>query len=158
MIVIAHRGLIEGPNPTIENRPDTIESALSIGVHVEVDAWCIDGYWLLGHDGPEHLVSAAFLERPEVWVHCKNIEALTQATPDMHVFWHQDDDYTLTSKGMIWTYPGKPYEETKSIVVLPEREWKDYNAMTETLAKQNLYAVCTDYALSMLRAIEWAKS
>jgi hypothetical protein len=25
-----------------------------------------------------------------------------------HYFWHQEDDYTITSKGFIWVYPGKP--------------------------------------------------
>ena len=24
-----------------------------------------------------------------------------------HYFWHQEDDYTITSKGIIWAYPGK---------------------------------------------------
>ena len=37
-----------------------------------------------------------------------------------HYFWHQEDDYTITSKGYIWTYPGKKILP-KSICVLPER-------------------------------------
>ena len=26
---------------------------------------------------------------------------------EINCFWHQSDDYTLTSKGYIWTYPNK---------------------------------------------------
>jgi hypothetical protein len=37
-----------------------------------------------------------------------------------HYFWHQEDDYTITSKGFIWTYPGKKLF-LKSICVLPEK-------------------------------------
>ena len=39
---------------------------------------------------------------------------------DIHCFWHQEDDVTLTSKGFMWTYPGKPLTD-KSICVLPEK-------------------------------------
>jgi hypothetical protein len=27
---------------------------------------------------------------------------------NIHCFWHQKDDFTITSQGFIWTYPGKP--------------------------------------------------
>ena len=38
---------------------------------------------------------------------------------NIHCFWHQEDDVTLTSKGYIWTYSGKELTEN-SIAVLPE--------------------------------------
>ena len=38
---------------------------------------------------------------------------------DVHCFWHQEDDVTLTSKGYLWTYPNKQLTP-KSIAVLPE--------------------------------------
>ena len=54
-------------------------------------------------------------------------------------FWHQDDDYTLTSQGLIWTYPGKK-TTSNSIVVMPERFdknlEKEYNGV---------YGICSDY-------------
>jgi hypothetical protein len=28
--------------------------------------------------------------------------------PELKFFWHQSDDFTLTSNGYLWTYPGKP--------------------------------------------------
>ena len=27
---------------------------------------------------------------------------------NFNYFWHQEDDYTLTSEGYVWVYPGKP--------------------------------------------------
>ena len=29
------------------------------------------------------------------------------ADKSLNYFWHQTDDFTLTSHGYIWTYPGK---------------------------------------------------
>ena len=42
---------------------------------------------------------------------------------DIHCFWHQEDDVTLTSRGFIWTYPGKPLT-SKSICVKPEKNFE----------------------------------
>ena len=39
-------------------------------------------------------------------------------------FWHQQDDFTLTNRGYIWTYPGKCITPM-SIMVMPE--WKINN-------------------------------
>ena len=54
-----------------------------------------------------------------------------------HHFWHQEDDYTITSKGFIWTYPGKSLL-TSSICVLPEKS---------TYKKFECYGICSDYIL-----------
>ena len=53
MILIAHRGNIDGPSE-MENHPDHIQKALDAGFHVEVDAWVIDGEIFLGHDEPQY--------------------------------------------------------------------------------------------------------
>ena len=37
MKIIAHRGLMVGPDPEAENQPDTLDEALSYGLDVEVD-------------------------------------------------------------------------------------------------------------------------
>ena len=62
-----------------------------------------------------------FLKNSRFWCHAKNINALSELERiNCHYFWHQEDDFTLTSKGIIWTYPGK-YLTNKSICVLPEK-------------------------------------
>jgi len=113
---IAHRALFDGPDPARENHPDQILAALAAGWDCEIDVWWDDKHWYLGHDVPEHQVTKNFLYRPGLWMHCKNLEALTRVATlrtveKAHFFWHNTDDYTLTSHGFIWTYPGKELTE-----------------------------------------------
>lgn len=143
MKLIAHRGNLSGPNPEYENRPEYVEEALDRGFDVEIDLWWCpnEGAAYLGHDEPQYKISPRFLNRPGLWIHCKNMAALEyckrREMPNPY-FWHQEDDVTLTSDGFFWTYPGKtltPY----SIAVMPE-----------TAAFKNVeiaYGVCTDYVL-----------
>lgn len=143
MLRIAHRGNLKGPSES-ENNPTHLVAAISLGFDVEVDVWMNEGGVFLGHDKPEHLVDETFLEdiKNEAWFHCKNIEALgyfVNHMPDARFFWHQEDDFTLTSNGYIWTYPGKTVTN-KSIVVLQYKT--DVNIFKEA------YAVCTDYWLN----------
>jgi hypothetical protein len=51
------------------------------------------------------------------------------------------DDYTITSKGYFWTYPGKKISKN-SIIVLPENIDQ---LELEYMIKQSPYAICTDW-------------
>lgn len=139
MLKIAHRGNIDGPNPDRENHPEYLTSAIQAGYDVEVDVWRINDQLLLGHDAPQYPVSVEFLKTPGFWCHAKNLDALVLMLqhPDIHCFWHQNDDFTLTSRGYIWTYPNKPLTP-QSICVLPER----YEDTTEV---QKARGVCSDF-------------
>jgi hypothetical protein len=121
MLKIAHRGNTRGPSPR-ENHPLYIEEAIYAGFDVEVDIRLIDNQLWLGHDNPQYLTSKTFLDRYKnsLWIHCKNLEALeyfVNLKENYKYFWHEEDSYTLTSNGLIWTYPGKPITD-KSIIVL----------------------------------------
>lgn len=139
MIYIAHRGNTHGIKKDRENHPDYIMDALKMDFDCEIDVWHVDGTWKLGHDEPQYDVSLDFLFTPNLWIHCKNIDALTSLVHHsaLNVFWHQQDDYTLTSKGYVWCYPGKTVNEpTKTICVKPEihdTDWKEFGG------------VCSDY-------------
>ena len=61
MRLIAHRGLMYGPNKEIENHPDTIEEAWANDFDCEIDIWRCDGKWFLGHDFPQYEVPNYFL-------------------------------------------------------------------------------------------------
>jgi hypothetical protein len=141
MIKIAHRGNITGPNPDFENDPVNLGAAISRGYDVEVDIWMNESGIFLGHDAPTHKVDESFLEdiKNEAWFHCKNIEALgyfSNHMPDAKYFWHEEDKYTLTSNGYIWTYPGNTLTN-KSIVVIKEE--------MDLSIFDGVYGVCTDY-------------
>ena len=139
MILISHRGNINGKNEERENAPDYIDEAIDKGYDVEIDVWMEDGFLYLGHDNPQYRILQHWLEErvEKLWIHCKNFEAMRWFTliGGFNHFWHQEDDFTLTSKGIIWTYTGK--ETTpKSICVLPENS---NNEVGECLG------VCSDY-------------
>ncbi len=78
MILISHRGNINGKNTEKENHPDYIDDAIKLGYDVEIDIWVIDGNFYLGHDGPQYNISLDWLSDriDRLWIHCKNIEAI----------------------------------------------------------------------------------
>lgn len=130
MILIAHRGNTTGRNAEKENDPDQIELVISQGYEVEVDVRLIKGQMYLGHDGPERPITASWLDsiKERAWIHCKNLGALSHLNgSDFNYFWHDTDDYTITSKGHIWVYPGKPFNE-QCVVVMPEA-WSEGEAL-----------------------------
>lgn len=138
MKLIAHRGNLEGPNPDKENHPDYITTALKAGHDVEVDVWYQNNKWYLGHDNPKYQVKYDFLAERKFWLHAKNGDAFHILLQDftLNVFWHTDEDWVLTSKRYIWTYPVK-HLYPESICVMPERGWVgDFT---------KCHAVCTDF-------------
>tara|TARA_Y100000592_G_scaffold100941_1_gene183920 strand:- start:2286 stop:2714 length:429 start_codon:yes stop_codon:yes gene_type:complete len=120
MILISHRGNINGKQPGLENMPEYIDSAIELGYHVEVDVWYKNNEFWLGHDNPKYKINIKYLINNKFWCHAKNLEAINEMKKyNIHYFWHQTDDITLTSKNYIWAYPGKQPIKN-SIAVLPE--------------------------------------
>lgn len=144
MILIAHRANIHGPNPELENSPDYILKALSQGYYVEIDVWYHNDKLWLGHDKPDYLTDINFLKKDRMICHCKNIEALPILLKNnIHCFFHDIDDATLTSQGKIWLYPGKNAYSDLDIIVMPERT--NYGLDFKWLTNLNAYGVCSDY-------------
>ena len=136
MIFISHRGNILGPIPKKENHPDYILNALK-KYYVEVDVWLLNNKLYLGHDEPLYDIYDDILYNDKVLFHAKNYDAVVKLSHlNLHYYWHQEDDYTLTSQGLIWVYPGKKYCEN-SIVVMPELFTSDL--------KLNCKGICSDY-------------
>jgi len=120
MYFISHRGNIDGIIKENENKPEYINKALESGFEVEVDVRFEDNKFFLGHDYNQFEIDKKFLLNKKLWCHAKTGEALIELQKiKAHYFWHQNDDYTITSKGFIWTYPGKKLLP-QSICVLPE--------------------------------------
>ena len=141
MILISHRGNINVQNNQKENVPSYIDLALNKNYDVEVDVHCIENNVYLGHDLPQYHVTYNWLyeRRNKLWVHCKNINAVTELqNKDLHYFWHENDTLTLTSRGIIWAYPGnQPIKN--SIAVLPELNNDNIN---------KCLGICSDYILN----------
>lgn len=148
MILIAHRGLINGPNAGLENTEFAASVCLTEGFDVELDVWFIDQNWYLGHDAPTNITTFEFIKQPRLWIHCKNIEACnmlrawTNELPYLNFFWHENDERTLTSQGYWWTYPNRELGYA-SIAVMPERH---INLENLDLCKTwNCAGICSDY-------------
>ena len=136
MIYISHRGNFQGKSEKDENRPEYIMKAVDKGFDVEIDVWFENNNFYLGHDQPTFKVDKDFLCKKELWCHAKNTQALYEMSKiNCHYFWPQEDDYTITSKGILWVYPGKILTKN-SICVLPElSNYKEYNCL----------GICSDF-------------
>lgn len=160
MIYIAHRGNTNGPNKELENSPNYIDTAIENGFNVEVDVWYKDKdaeLWL-GHDEPQYKISLQFLlDRFNVlWIHCKHIYALEYLIQfnKLHIFWHEQDVATLTSKKYIWMYPGATYyPQGRSINVMPEWEFTNISEVKHNIliTSPTYIGICSDY-VNVLRS------
>jgi hypothetical protein len=145
MKYIAHRGNLLGPNTKLENLPPYIDDAINKSFDVEIDLWLKHNMLFLGHDEPMYMVTEHWLRTriSKLWIHCKNYLALEYCVSelnDANYFFHNVDDYTLTSKGYVWIYPNKPNIKN-GICVLPEWSCDINNFIIE----QPLVGVCSDY-------------
>ncbi len=143
LIFIAHRANIYGKTD-VENTPKQIDYCINNGFDVEIDLWSIDQNLFLGHDYPEHKIDFQFLEdrNKKLWIHCKNESTLfLLQNHDMNYFWHENDDFTLTSKKFIWTYPNKQNILANNQIIL------DFNSITKKQIEYysgRIYGICSD--------------
>ena len=155
MRLIAHRGNVNGPNPLRENSLDYIDQAIDLGYDVEIDIRhnSDEQKLYLGHDYTQYEVSILWLVRrkDKLWIHCKDLNSLklfSNNLVEFNYFWHQNDDFTLTSGGYIWTYPGKPHT-SKSVVVMPETsdglKFYENEKLIDSNDYSPFYAICSDY-------------
>jgi len=150
MKLIAHRGNLYGENPARENTPKYIEEAIELGFDVEIDIRATrdtDSNWMsykyiLGHDQGDTEVSYEWLLQyaDKLWVHCKDLGSLhaLHGSP-LNYFWHQEDDFTLTSQNIIWTYPLKKVTDKSVIVCFTEEEARNY------IYNYPLFGICCDW-------------
>jgi hypothetical protein len=138
--LIAHRGNVTGISKN-ENSVNHIKEALNAGYDAEVDLRYINGEWWLGHDEPQYKIDSPFnlFDNSRIWWHCKNFAALEKLQgSNLNYFWHQEDDHTLTSKGFIWTYPGKEIG-INNVIVMPESVMS-----LDEIKKLKCFAICSD--------------
>jgi hypothetical protein len=138
---ICHRANLWGPDKNRENKTNAILDCIKLGYDVEIDILFHRNKIYLGHDKKEEIIDINFLlqNRNKLWIHCKDLKTLDilQDT-DLNYFWHQTDDYTLTSKKIIWAYPNKKITENCVIVCQTLQETKNY-------MKLNPFKICTDW-------------
>ena len=142
MIIISHRGNIDGQQSNLENSPFYIIDAIENKFDVEIDLWLENNNLFLGHDDPRYQIDVDFLyqNHNKLWIHCKNHDALSFChNKKFNHFWHESDSYTLTSMGYIWAHPNaNDFKQT--IIAMPEK----IDNFLEI--KKNYIGICSDYA------------
>lgn len=139
MKLISHRGNTIGPVISEENKPKYIVEAIQKGFDVEIDVWLKNQTLYLGHDEPQYCISDSFLKEHDnfLWCHAKNHLALNFLIENnFHCFWHQEDLYTVTSKGYIWCYPNSELTGARSICLFPDVTNQNY---------EKAFGVCSDW-------------
>ena len=124
MILISHRGNIDGARTEMENKPSYILQALQYGFDCEVDVWFKDGKFHLGHDKPQYEFPFELIKKyhNKLWLHCKDKHSLSKLNDmdsdgtKLNYFGHNVDQGVLTSKGYIWSVEN--YDN--GILVMPE--------------------------------------
>lgn len=149
MILISHRGNLEGSNPSKENHPQYIEEAIFRGYNVEIDIWYLNQELWLGHDEPQYLISLSWILSYSslLWIHCKNMGALSYFniynSKDFNYFSHDNDMGVLTSLNYIWST--NLYDN--GILVMPE----NYNKKPT----EGTIGVCSDYIKNYQNYLPW---
>lgn len=140
--IIAHRANITGASKDCENRIASIINCIKIGFDVEIDVRMYSNSLYLGHDEPQEKLDIEFLKlnAKHLWIHCKCIDSLQSILDheELNCFYHDVDNFTLTSHNFIWTYPYKPVTSKSIIVATTLEESKKY-------LDSSVYGICTDF-------------
>jgi hypothetical protein len=158
MIIISHRGNLDGPSPA-ENSPEQISLAIKRGFFVEVDAWRIGKECYTGHDAPTYpLVNVG---KRIVW-HAKNLEAAMMFEPfKQKWFSHNVDAFAVVNnwntkkKKVLWGFPDSFNASVcgivNAIVIIPGDNFEDYKS---EIMCGLWFGVCTDYPVSLKRYLK----
>jgi len=141
MILISHRGNIDGVILKRENTKSYIQEAIDLGYDVEVDVRYVDGKFLFGHDFGQYEVELQWLlnRKDKLWVHCKDFEALSELIDTkIRVFYHQKEDYTIISDNHIWAHNLNNIDNKCIIPLLSDDELMKWNPA-------DVYGICSDY-------------
>lgn len=113
VVLLSHRGNLDGPDPASENAPAHIDRAINAGFKVEVDLRVVErrgGKRLMfGHDGPQYEIDEEWIRvrRDDLLIHLKDFDALKYVARwhlPWHVICHSADPYTITSRGWPWLH------------------------------------------------------
>lgn len=106
------------------------------GYDCEVDVWYTPEGFFLGHNRPKYKVDFCFFINKNLWVHCKNSEAMVYLRDEKINSFYHSEGISYSSKGFLITAPGLEICN-KSVAMMPELApgWNIKEA----------YALCTDF-------------
>jgi hypothetical protein len=147
MILISHRGNINGRVESLENEPKYIDLAISKGYDVEIDVWVKDDSLWLGHDEPQYEINIKFLleRKNNLWVHTKNFDALSKLIDTgLKIFYHEKENHTIINNTKnIWSH-NLLEANVKSIIPLLSKE-----DSLKSVNFKHVYGICSDYLIDI---------
>jgi hypothetical protein len=141
MILISHRGNIDGIDIARENSQSYIQEAIDLGYDVEIDVHYINNKFWLGHDYPDYEVELKWLleRKNNLWIHCKNFGALSELIrTELRIFYHLKEDYTIISDGHIWAHNLDHIDDQCIIPLIDENDILEW-------APTPVHGICSDY-------------
>ena len=124
-LIISHRALLEGPNPSRENRPECIKEVINLGFDCEIDVKCRNETLFLGHDAPLFKIDVDFLleNAAKLYIHCKDFFSLNylQEFEGLNLFYHDRDEHVFTSCGHLITHQDQLRTTDLGIMVLKNK-------------------------------------
>jgi hypothetical protein len=144
MILISHRGNINGINVDLENTKEYIDSAIKKGYDVEIDIWYKDFKLYLGHDLPQYDVDINWLleRKNKLWIHTKNFFALKNLlNTELKLFFHEKESHSIISNTkLIWSHKLSEADESSIIPLLDLNSIKEYHIKNYKVA-----GICSDF-------------
>lgn len=150
MIIIAHRGNIDGPD-SCNHDLKKIADGIGQGYYMELDLWKIDGNFYFGHDTPEKLICLDDFDHPKVFFHLKNLFLPRLKFADAFSIDH--DNFVLTLRGRLWCNYGAGFAEN-SVVCAPELVKSEEPLENFLRSHQKAWGICTDYARTAKEILE----
>jgi len=143
---VCHRGNLNGRIQEFENNFGILIQRSIQGQRVELDVWYHENNLWLGHDKPEYKVTLEWLlSDKRRLIHAKNgktfehlLSEAGKRALDLHIFYHTEEDYVLTNKGLVICYPGKPLLQG-SLCMMPERASYTQDDL------QKSFSICSDF-------------
>lgn len=144
MILISHRGNINGKIPEAENNPEYIDDTIRLGYDVEIDVRLINNNLYLGHDTPDYKIDLDWLlnRKDKLWIHAKNFDALDYLINyDLRIFFHEQEKQTIINKcDLIWSHDLTNLSK-KSIIPLLDK----FGALECDLYIPVVKGICSDF-------------
>ena len=124
-----------------------------------------DGIYL-GHDNPNYKIDIDFItkNKDRFILHVKSfhsesdfvIKSLSKIYKIAHCFSHEEDNFTITNRGWIWSHPEMGFIPN-SIFVLPEK-FVSLNSREFMNKIYLLKGICTDFPLEINQILYMAKN
>lgn len=147
MILISHRGNINGVYKDLENTPEYIDMAINKGFDVEIDIWNINKNFYLGHDKPEFLIDLNWIveRKNHIWVHTKNFLSIKYLLDtELRFFFHEKEAHTIIyNTKLIWSH-NLQEADSCSIIPLLDKDVLDVY-LNKSLINIHVAGICSDY-------------